>query len=469
MKIQTRCFVGVVPVFIALVVAVGLLITSWTRKETLWSLKEEALGLAITAAELTDRAALTNLEQDVWAAGGKEAFLQPFQRVIKAGVGRRITVVAPGNGRVLLDLGPRASSNRVYRVPEAAMAALQVGEPFVSEVTRDPSWGDIMEAYTPVHGADGAPAATLVVQTDATLLRSRAADIHALVMRGAAITVAAGMLCALVIGMVLRRAVGTFTEVATAAGSARYDDAASANRGFIQEIRDLWNTFDTMISVLKGVMTKSRRDLLEVEVFRSEKDLVTAFEETYATPHAAERGGISVRMQTVGTGRPGRFMDLWEAPDRMWAVFGAVHGEPDALRSTLMASAALRFLKEGIEGGKGPAIEAARPSASDRGLMQDAGSLFAFEDLTLLAVSPEGAMTVWTLDPATSAVRKDTQTLGGPAMCFHDLGPEAAHRVALYLDYFPGGSIQELSDELSRIVLSLDPPPAGTLLLAHAK
>jgi len=108
MRIQTRCFLGIVPVFAALAAAVSVTIGFLEHREILWGLKEEAGGLAITTAQFTDRNALEMLARGTLDEAQRNAFLKPLNRVLKSKKALRIFAVEPSSGKLFFDVGPRA-------------------------------------------------------------------------------------------------------------------------------------------------------------------------------------------------------------------------------------------------------------------------------------------------------------------------------------------------------------------------
>lgn len=461
MRLQTRCLAGIVPVFLVLALAVGALVNHLVERETLWGMKEEAAGLATVVAEFTDTKDLADLLHGTMDEPRRASLLRPLGRILKNGRAERILAVMPTDGRVLFDVGPRASSNAAFRVPPDILTGLQGGKTRVSGVVMaDPISGDRMLAYAPVTDERGGVMAVLVVQTDARPLAAQLHTTRMMTVRGGAVTVLVGILCALLASMILRRSLGRLNEAAAAAAGGQYARPLQENHGAIQEIRDLWNTFETMISVLRGVISKTRRELMDVEMFRSEKDLVSVFNAAYLQGGEKTGGALEFSAQPMNGGVAGGFMDLFESGNRIVCVFGQV-AERDGgeLRASLLGSAAVRYVKEQVQ--EADVITA----------LQTATSVFPFSELRGVCWEKGRPVVVsGRYDPQTRrVVRAEHDVATGPALCFHDLGEVAERRIDLYLRTFPDQSISALMDQLILVVQAIQPRPSGVLCLVGRK
>lgn len=457
MKIQTRCLAGIVPVFVVLAAAVGFLVDTLERRESLWGVREEASGLAISIAAFVDGADLLKVVAGGTEAAEREAFLKPLERVLKDGKTDRLFALRPSDGRILLDMGPAAASNGQFRVPDAVLAGALAGESFVTPVETE-AGRKVIRAFAPVCNRTGTVLAVLGIQNDVTFLAGQGELSRERIFQGAAATVLVGLLCSLLISVILTRSIRILNDAVTLAGAGQFDSGTDTGRGIIHEFRDLWNTFETMMSVLRGVIAKTKRDLLGVEMFRSEQDLVAVLNEPMATGLERSAGGVDFCVKAVQGGSPGNVMDLFESGGRVFGVLGSLTGGKRDLPAALTASAARRYWRQRLGGGDGAKAR------------QEGVTLFAFADLLVVEFDPaRKELAAHRYDPAQRRFESRAEPLPAKAVrCFHNLGVEADRRMGLYLEHFGDQPATTLVDELRLAILPTEPPPGRLLMVVRS-
>src|SRR5262249_43560731 len=131
--------------------------------------------------------------------------------------------------------------------------------------------------------------------------------------------------------------------------------------GRIQEVADLGNTFNTMTDVLRDVLTRTRRSLIEGEQFRTSADLARVYVDRCCAPLRLNLGGGRVAARHMRTGSSalaapsgrgpaatGAFYTAFEArPGAYCAAVGRVRVEGE-LESAIEASAAAAHLRRAM-------------------------------------------------------------------------------------------------------------------------
>lgn len=453
MKIRTRTLLGIVPLFAGLGLVIGSLVFYLERRETAWGLTEEGRSLAVTLAAFLqeeDLPALARLAAEKPDGGEGSG---PLGKVLRWRRAVRMMVFQRPEGTVLLDLGAR-DRGAVEPWTAADLRALERGEVTARRVERDNQGGRVLVTLAPIRDRSGRMTAVVCVQTDANALVAQAG--HGLRQAGSGLGIGLllGLACALLISHVLEERV-QILAASMARATHEPDAAMVVQHGIISEINDLGNTFSTMISVMHGVIGKTRRHLLDLEMYRTESNLAEAFEENYWTPKAQVRGEMTFIVRRVEGGRRGAFIDLIETDTHLYGVAGR-SAEPGELAAVRKASATQEFLRQ----------QSARRDL-ESGLEMTA-LLFDVAALQLLDWNGDaGTLTVHTYRREEEAFRAEAVAIQpGEYRVFHDLGEEMDRRFAIYIRRFRPGSAMALMDELLQIVRSVDPVPHGTLMLA---
>lgn len=326
-----------------------------------------------------ERMSRRQLEQDpawvwVWThlpwTAGRERTVDVWERT------RRLTVLAPDGQRVLVDLSLSADADLAE--PSLAQLADAVergqvslyyrtrGDEVVSlereqvrdassmvEVMRvhnalyagpfhDATGRAVAVGWSPVVDASGELAGLLRAEMDASPLevQRRLAQLKAVVISGGIIL--CGVLAALFTSRVVTGGIHQLTGAARAAVAGDYGRRLELHT--IQEMADLGHTFDTMTSVLQEIVSRTRRELIDGEQFRTQADLAVTYRGLFSPPLQEQHAGVSVATR-LAAGRPtGDFCGTLVAAGRAHVVLGRVRAQAD-LAAVTLASAAHSLLR----------------------------------------------------------------------------------------------------------------------------
>jgi HAMP domain-containing protein len=337
MSIRTQNLVSILPVFLFLAVVSAGLMLKTVREEYLWGLREEASSLAVATAEFIPGACFRELVERGSGAPYYLRLAPALDRILKQKQAQRIFGLTPDGRHLLFSRGgpPGDATGHLLPTP-AELAAIDRGEPLGTSVKTDRRGRIVMTAYARVHdwqrtgseplapecayalrpsdnGVDGArgapsPVGLLGVETDARGMESLTRELLA---RGGWIIGAVlilGAAATLSVSAVVSREVRNLTDGAALVKRGSLDHSIEA--GCIQEVWDLCNTFNTMSDVLKDVLAKTKRSLLEGELFRSEADLAETYTRLFWPKLSA--GGVDVGGLTPGRSRYAHSAALWD-------------------------------------------------------------------------------------------------------------------------------------------------------------
>lgn len=454
MRIRTQSVIGIVPLFLGLGVVIATLVFYLERKETLWGLREEGAGLAVTLAAFTQEEGPSHLAELSALGEGNEQVGGPLGKAMRWRRAMRIVAFQPADGRVVFDLASTASTNGAAVWTPSDVAELEKGDAAVfSRVERHPKYGLVMKSFSPVRDTQGAIQAVICVITDAGALDAQMHHGIRLAAWGIGVAFLLGLVCALVVSSFLAERVQVLSEAMVQA-TRQQDAPVVSHAGLISEINDMDNTLNTMISVLRGVIAKTHRNLLDLEMYRTEEDLAAAFQQNYWTPKAVVRGDMTFVVRLVEGARHGDFLNLIEAGQHVYCVTGR-SAEKGNLPSTLKASATLAFLEQQLF------------HRDLQGALEMTAFLFEVADLQLIDWDAESGRTVmYRYSRQEETFRSEEITLNpSDSQVFHNLGEEVDRRFRIYIRSFAKSSVMALMDELLLIVRSVEPIPQGTMVL----
>lgn len=454
MKLQTQNGLYVVPIFLALAVAISAIVGIQERNKTLWGLREEAGSLAIAIAEFIGAEGLTTISEGSPEDATVEGLLRPVHRILEWERAKRIFATVRGRSTLLFDLGPWAGDSAEMDAP--LPAADESSTPAHFRVVERPSRGTITQATAFVRGTDGRVLGRVGVETDASALdRLGRAWIRESVIR-LLIALAVGLACSAVLSWVLRSRIRFLGLALEAASGGDYGTELDANFGMIRETSDLASTFSTMMSIVRGTVERSRRNLLGVERFRTDEDMARAIDANCWIPKEVSQDGMTILVRGVGRLPPGTFFDLFRVDDRVYVLFGRVPAA-GALSAALSASAVLSFLRQLL------------PRERMEDIASEIADLFEVQELTVLEwVSAGQRLIVHRFDPGARRMDSTTavQTRSFREV-FHSLGDEADTRIRLFLKAFFPPSPARLMEELMMLVSVIQPTPRGVLAMIH--
>ncbi|MBA4387312.1 MAG: hypothetical protein C0404_04980 [Verrucomicrobia bacterium] len=453
MRIRTQSLMGIVPLFLGLGAVIAALVFYLERREMLWGLKEEGAGLAVTIAAFAQENGLTRMAELSATKEGNEQVGGPLGKVMRWRRAMRILAFRSDDGRVIFDIASTASVAGAVLWTQADLAALKGDAAVFSRVERDPKHGLIMKSFAPVRDERAAMHAAICVITDANSLDAQARNGIRTAGLGIGAAFLLGLACAIVVSMFLSERVQTLSDAMVRA-TRRQDEPVVSHPGLISEINDMDNTLNTMISVLRGVIAKTHRNLQDLEMYRTEEDLAEAFEQSYWTPKALVKKDMTFVVRLVEGNRHGDFLDLVEAGQHVYCITGR-SAEKGGLRSARKASATLRFLGHQLL------------HRDLEGALEMTALLFEVADLQLIDWDAEsGRMVVHKYSRKKETFGTEEITMKpSESRAFHDLGDEVDRRFRIYIGNFPQSSVMALMDELMLIVRSVEPIPQGTMVL----
>lgn len=457
MKIRTQNLLTIVPLFLGLALIGSLLMYTVGLNEIRWGLHEEASTLAIAAAEFLDGDAYQGLVRRGTADPYYARIQDPLRRLLKRNQARRVTAYSPDGEKVVFHLSADtisadtsgASDADSEASPSATLSAGVAGEAGLMEaMTRDRflvgamRYGEgnqaALTAYAPINDSAGKLAGIVGVETDADIYRKSKQD---LLTRGVWLTgivFLLGILVASLLTRLITREVHALNLAAVEVTAGNLNRQIQAGR--IQEIEDLGNTFNTMSDVLRDVLSKTRRALIEGEQFRTEANLAQAYREQFAPPLRASLGAARVAAEHFGARPTGSFYDAFSLPDGACALVGRV-GEGASLDAVMTASAARSLLRQDLE--RLPPEE----------VFASAGALFPLDRLEIVVWKDGGPAKAWRLDPETGTARR--RELPTEPILLHTFDAATGARIEQYARLFGHLSPEDLMTDI-RIAVSAD-------------
>ncbi len=449
MRIRTQALLAILPLFLVMAGVIGLLSYSAARQEMIWGLEEEAKALSVTIAEFVDGDSLR-------AAGSpRERFERlelPFQRLLGYGQAKQIVALDAFGDPIWA--APAEAGGALHFPTADALSAepdrprrLATAEAVASEPLAVGDGAQVMVGYAPILSSDGAAAGTIGVVIDAARLGALTRNLPLNLLRLTLVALAIGTLAALFIAALLTRRVRALSSAAVEVANGAYDREIEV--GTIQEVSDLSNTFNTMTSVLKDVVQRAQRTLVEGEQFRTPLDLARTYEEDERAELDWMRAGVQAAVRTVGGGHPGDFAGIMEAGGVVTAFLGRV--EADApLDAAIRAAAAHRALHAPAQPeGRADLFERTAQLLDARIASAEWREEDAFH-ITLAVHSPDRI-------PAVQRERVDD----GRCLLLHTLGEEREAEVRQWQRVFEGLPPAELVEHVAR---NLDGPAVGTLM-----
>jgi len=463
MTIRTQSLVSILPVFLFLAVVSSGLMLKTEREEYLWGLREEASSLAVATAEF-----LSAAEPGLLASGrigtagqppGAGRVLGAIDRILGSSPGtgserswRRIYGLTADGQSVLFcrdrtqAQGPAPPGEEPLLPGAAEVAAIRRGELFALATRRGSRGRLVMTAYAPVRDASGNVAGLIGVETDAQGIETLTRGLIARSLLGIGAVLLLGAGATMAVSGVVSREVRDLR-----AGVARMKEGdldVTARAGRIQEVGDLCSTLNTMNELLKDVLAKTKRSLLEGEQFREPVDLAQVFSEERWPPLHLRLGTVQVVARRNGGMPDGSFQAAFAvdrpagapsmagaAADGVWALVGRVREESvgrTTLETVIAASAACSLL-----------VERLRVAAPGQAIA-DVCELFPLQHLDVVCCRA-GSVERWGLD-GRGASAPDAEYL-----VLHTLGRAFEERIERYRAFFGCPDAAELLEEIAAI------------------
>ncbi len=330
MRIRTQTLLIITPIFAALGIAIGLVVYAAELGEMEWGIEEEASSLALTISEFIAGDQLSSAQENV-------AFREKIKSILRFDQLKKLRLYRLKDGKPELawEVG-----DEKYTPPSAPKTA----EGDMPSLSRFELPEDILavRAVSNVTSSNGANVGLVEVVTDATRLHEHSKTILKRNIEMTLALIGVGILISLAISGFLSYRLRRFNEVATDIALGDYEQ--KMGRRMIREIEDLRSTFNTMSSVLKDVLSKAKKELVEAEQFRNPNDLAVTCRDLNPRGLRREIDGHEIVLQLAGTVPSGDFGGIHESNGTTSFVLGKV-AERDPLEGTILANAAQFYVQ----------------------------------------------------------------------------------------------------------------------------
>jgi HAMP domain-containing protein len=454
MRLILRSMLGIIPVFLALSIIIGALIVVLERRETTWALEEEGRSTAIAVASFIEPARLRQFARDELSAQQRADFSDPLNRIMSAKRIDRLVVFESDDRRELLDLGRLATpATRATDIPAGLVDELLDGSQGETRLIRLEDASEALLSAASIRDDNGRVSAILAVQHDAGVIARRFDLGVDDAIAGVSIALGLGLLCSLVVAGVIRARIRAIHSAVDRAAEGNYDPVDELETGMIAEFNALGNTLETMIAALRAAVGNVRRGVVEVDQFRTEQDLATAFEETHLVPVRFGDSRFSVLINSIGPLGQGVFFDLVEQPQRLICVFGSVD-RAGIIEPALAASAVVRYFRDQL------------PKAEPGELADELFRTFPLARLRMLCLDRETGA-VWASNCSAKAQQAEAHetTLENEALVYQDLPADLGRRLELFLGAFSSSKSRDLMDNLRRVVSAYSAAETGVLVV----
>ena len=453
MKILTRCLSGIVPIFAVLSVAVAA-VRYWAGYSNVrWGLEEDARSLAVTIAQFAPENLFrsgSNVSSDGNAISVSD-FRSSVEKIMLTRSSRRIFAVSVSGRDIVFDSG-RDSGSALPEICGETAGILDRGDS-VTRLIETGSRGSsaAMLCLAPVIGRDSRPAGIVGVEKDAGILAVQKSEGIAGARIAFCSGTLAGIVCAWIVAFVLSRQLKLLTASANRVMGGEFNRDTEENRGFIQEVRDLWNIFDTLVSVLKGVGVRAKRDLIEMRRFRTRSTLAMAFSMRLACSREWKGEQGSAFIGNPAHPGPGHFTVLAEDGGSIVMCFGSVVETNDDLLTARHASAASSFLSRSLR--RRCSVETAEETVGFFEMESFCGMSWALDSREL---------ELFRHDRESKGFVKESRKLNqGKAEIVHNLDDETGEKMGLYAESFRFENASRLGNELLGIAGTLRPGCSG--------
>jgi len=461
MKIRTQNLLVIVPLFLGLALLTGWLAYTVQRREILWGMREESSSLAIAIAEFVDGDSYRAMIGPGGAADYLRSLEHPFRQILQHEQADVIFALTPDGRRLVFsvdsgfveriegDTSRFVLRDTAYPYDSGMVGAMRDDSFYVTEVREVAGGKSMMTAYAPIIDSRGALAGILGVDIDATdyLVVSDELFMKFGLLAGGIVLL--GVIASLFLS-------GMFTRKIRELGAAA-DEVSGGNLdleievGTIQEVSDLSNTFNTMSSVLKNVLSKIRRALIEGEQFRTQADLARLYVEEFWKPLDMRCGNLLVAGRMLGHNSVGAVMSVVEIDNSCHAFVGFVRRGAEVVTAT-RASAVCSFVHQEL---------GSRPVGD---VLNEAVSIFDIESLHYLHCPADATeMEFWSLESGSTCFRHRSEELSpGVPVCVHTFSAEIGDMIEDYLRKFSRLSPREIVEDL---MLTLDQDVRGCFLV----
>jgi hypothetical protein len=443
-RIATQIVGGILPVFVGLA-TLGLVLNYYlAARELTRNQQTEAGALAVTIANF--------IRADDWAkiAAGRPAATElpaALERIARWQILRQLTLRDARDGRIVFAYP--ASASPPDAPPLASVLAELAREPLLVSLPGRGNNSAPMLAYAPIRGPAGEIAAVVTVAPDRArydqarrdLLWRRLGQSGGVALFGLGVSLA----LALFLSREIRALAASIRHIGTPA-------FAEAHRTVIQEVDELGNTFSVLHHVLDEVRARTRRTLVDAEMFRTEADLARVFAAESPTAWQLTLGAVELYAVGTGWNAASGFVRAACAPAGGGVAFFGRVAETDPLAAVLQGSAAGSYLLRAAET---QPLAALLPAAVER---------FSLPEIQAVSWTADDQCMAWIYDPAlrTAPPGPAARLTADRALLFSLLGPTNRARADLIGRRFAARAPAELAAVLAG---TLDPAEPGLILI----
>jgi HAMP domain-containing protein len=295
-----------------------------------------------------------------------------------------------------------------------------------------------MTAYAPIYDRESRLLSVLGVETDAQFFFDRIKEIRNRILIVTALIGSLGAIIALSISRVIIRKIGQLTQASLVVASGQYDQRV--NIGTIQEVTDLSNTFNTMSSILKEVLSKTKRALIENEQFRTSTDLASYFNQSFFAPIEDNFNGVSVSARLIGKKAGGDLFGVFNVDNGTCAVLGRV-SKADELDTVSSSSAAYTFIRQELD------------QYDPRQVFENANELFDLEAFQCLFWDGTGGKIQIYTSHDSGLIEGGDFLKQDRVMVFHTLSKANSKKVDLFIRNYSQIAPQELMKDILNVLV----------------
>lgn len=447
MRIGTQNFLLIVPLFLILAVVFGGLLYFEERQELLWGQQQEATSYAISIAEFAhERATLAHTGVD--SPASDPGMRGALDRILGDQHVKTVFEIDPSTRAILWSYPKGAVISAPSDLTPQLGALMASDGTWTSGVIRIGRTGAVMDGYSSLLGPDGSHYDALGVVTDASgYVQASHETLRRVVIAAIGVSVV-GLLIAVLVSWLISREVGNLSQTAAVISGGNLN--VQARPGLIVEIGDLGNTFNTMSDVLKDVLSRTRRSLIEGEQFRTHAELAASYAGMFRPPISEDIGAFRIVARSTGQDF-GLFWTAFESAGGSCLALGHLTAEDD-VATVITASAATGYLQHRLT--KADAAEA----------IKEVAELFKPDFFECLCFGG-GTVDHWSLQPGGPIVESypvDARVV----WILHRFEPDAGSLVDQYVRVFG----QRAPDDLAHDILAALPAGSeGALVIAGDK
>ncbi len=434
MTLRWRYLLAIVPLFTGLGIANALVRYFLEKHEVIWSLGEQAQGAALTIAAFAGPVTAPGQTPPAELRASYEQFARRM-----GGMSVAWFVESAGSWQTtpLID----TPGLRPPAAPDGELlSALRRRESVARLVERPEAPYDDAVGYAAVFGDDDSLRGIVGASMPETVFRAR----RQMWIREGLLLVALlallGWGVAEALTQLARRELDRLQAVGDALSRGHY--SAEWTPGRIGELNDLGGTLQTVASLLRDSVHRTRRQLLRVDLFMRDHELAALWQQTCdATPDIATPNA-QLLLRRIGVRHPDDFFGRREFPDHWVAVAGRIDPAPDTaaigrlLQSTTTRDYFLGLAGRTAQSGEPPAGPFLRP----------------IRHLDLLVIPKDGSPATW-LSTTGSGATLEVQRLHATRGVAGTLTHVSRQFAADFLLPFSSAELPSRIDELSALLL----------------